>query len=85
MEEWQCPDEVSLHWDTKMVEVDGSHERSNRCCVVLRGCNTENLEIILAIPEIKDGRGKTEAEAVIKVLQERGVKLQVLAIVFDTC
>ena len=83
-EDWRCPSHVTLHWDTKMVEVTGSYQKSNRCCVVLRGCDPENLEIILAIPEIKDGKGKTEAEAVINVLKGREVKVQVLAVVFDT-
>ena len=34
-EEFQCPDHVSVHWDSKMVEVTGSTLKSNRCCIVV--------------------------------------------------
>ena len=38
-EEFSCPDQVSLHLESEMLEVIGSNIKSNRCCVVLQGYN----------------------------------------------
>ena len=67
-----------------MVKYKGSYQLINRQSIVLNNIGDEKFERLFGAPASEDGTGRSEAKAVIDVLQKYGIKCQICNISFDT-
>lgn len=69
---FDAPDAGLIHWDGKILKQRRGIS-SERCCVYLSGVNfgvdqEGDMKTLLGVPEIPDGTGKSQEQAVIKLL-----------------
>ena len=83
MDSFQCPDQVVVHWDGKILTMKGNKD-SNRVAVYISGVDDDRFRKLLGCPETKDGTGKAEADVVKTVLRSWNIGGQVCGLVFDT-
>ena len=50
----------------------------------MSGADEDTVRKLLGVPETLSGTGKAEAEVVQQVLEDWGIKCQVVSVVFDT-
>ena len=79
----QKPKIMVGHWDGKIFRVKGN-KVSNRVCVYVTGVDAENTRKLLGVPETVDGTGKAESDVVTHLLEEWGIKAEIVGMVFDT-
>ena len=82
-EHFMVPDHVVVHWDGKILKVNGNLQ-SNRVCVYITGVTDENTRKLLGVPETRDGTGAAEADVVKSLLTEWNVRRELCGMVFDT-
>ena len=84
--EWQAPPTALVHWDGKKMDTLDGGGKEERLPVVLSGGGNTKLMGTPALPP-KDPdtpMGSIIADAVVGVLEDRGVKDNVVGMVFDT-
>ena len=83
-DQFVCPEFSSLHWDKKIVAV-GRDGKSDCVCVIIRGVGSDKVELekVISVPEVRDGSGKSEADAVIEALQEANFSSQIKSLCYD--
>lgn len=69
------------HFDGKMLENLSSHEKLESLPIVI---TDGELEQLLEIPELQDGKGITQASIIYEVLQDWGLTEKIKAICCDT-
>nr|CAR82250.1 hypothetical protein [Cotesia congregata] len=72
---------VVVHWDGKLIPDDLSCKKFDRVPIIVR---SYNIEKILDVPALPDGKGLTQAEAIFTALQHWGITENVKAICCDT-
>jgi hypothetical protein len=76
---------LTLHWDGKIMDnltVTGpGSDRVDRLPVLVSGHNVVKL---LAVPKLVDGTAKVATEAIVKIIDEWGLRGRVKALCFDT-
>jgi hypothetical protein len=82
-EEFEPPVYCVIHWDSKLIsEVSGGYK--DRLAILVSGVPTAREGKLLAVPEIPDSTGASQAKAVYSALTDWNCIENVNGIVFDT-
>jgi len=74
-------DNITVHWDGKMLPALTSKEKIDRLSVIIDYSEQEQL---LGIPSIPSGSGENQADAIFQLLEKWQIKENVQAFSFDT-
>ena len=74
-------DSLVVHWDGKMLYNMVKHEVLDRLPILV---SNNEIEKLIGIPELSNGTGKSQAEAVCEVLEDWGLSDRVKALSCDT-
>ena len=72
---------LTAHWDGKLMEDITAKKHIDRLPILVSGANTEKL---LGVPNLTSDTGASQAEAVVKCLDDWHLRDQVVALRFDT-
>lgn len=72
---------LTIHWDGKMLPALTSKQKVDRLAVLVSGCGVMKL---LGVPQLSDGTGKKQAEAVHALAEEWNIVDRVKFMSFDT-
>nr|XP_029713670.1 uncharacterized protein LOC115257853 [Aedes albopictus] len=79
--EFSPSEAVVIHIDTKRMKKGVGLESEERLAVTTSGFGTEQ---IVGVPVIPTGTGKDIAQAVVKLLEEKGIENSIKGICYDT-
>ena len=73
-----------IHWDTKKFKaLKHTDENQEKISILLT--STNGNEILLGIPQVKDGTAAEEHKIIINLLKEKNINLKkIIGVVFDT-
>lgn len=74
-------DKLTVHWDGKLLQDICSSKKSERLAVIVCG---DGIEQLLGVPKLRNGTGKSIAEAVMSCLREWNIIESICAMSFDT-
>ena len=77
-----------LHWDGKLLkevaEATGEHFKQENLAILVTCPPDFDEGKLLGIPKVSNAKGVTTKDAILELLEEWGISLDIFALVFDT-
>ena len=80
---FSAPENSIIHWNGKILKLEAG-KSSERCCVYITGASEEKCQKLLGVPDISNGTGEAQKEAVMDLLKDWDISDRFKGQVFDT-